>query len=111
VSGEGEELALLRSANLDWVHALVERLEQAEIPCHVASVGEKCARNGSWAVYVRPADVARALEVDAAVLREVVPDLPEGFDPVNVDTGRCPACQEPVLESASECASCGLALL
>lgn len=111
MSGEGEELALLRSANLDWVQLLVERLEQAEISCHVASVGEKCVRNGTWAVYVRPADVPRALEVDAAVLREVVPDVPEDFDPAALDTGRCPACEEPVLEGASECASCGLALL
>ncbi len=109
--GAEGELALLRSAALDWVHALAERLGEAEIPCEVLSVDQTRSRDGTWAVYVRPADLARAREVDAAVLREVVPDIPEGFDPARLDTERCPACEEPVLEGATECAACGLALL
>lgn len=107
----GEELALLRSATLDWVHRLAERLELAGMPHQVTSADETRSRDGTWAVYVRPADLERARELDAEVLREVVPDIPEGFDPAALDTERCPACEEPVAEGASECAACGLALL
>ena len=52
-----------------------------------------------------------AREVDAEVLREQMPDIPDGFDPGALDTDRCPACQEPVPEGANECGACGLALL
>jgi hypothetical protein len=105
------ELAVLRSATLDWAHLLAEKLEESGIECRVDPVGEVRSRDGSWAVSVRPEDLARAREVDAAVLREVMPDIPEGFDASALDTERCPACQEPVTEGASECAACGLALL
>ena len=107
----GEALELLRSATLDWVHALAERLDAAEIPCQVNALDEKRSRDGTWAVYVRPGDLERAREIDAELLHEVVPDIPEGFEPASLDTGRCPACEEPIAEGASECAGCGLALL
>ena len=45
------------------------------------------------------------------VIREVMPDVPEDFDPSAHDTGQCPACGEPVTEGATECPECGLALL
>jgi hypothetical protein len=111
VSDDAEPLEIVRSATLDWAHLLAEKLEESGIECRVDPVGEVRSREGSWAVSVRASDLARAREVDAAVMREVMPDIPEDFDPTELDTGRCPACQEPVAEGASECAACGLALL
>jgi len=105
------DFELLRSATLDWVHALAGRLEAAEIDCQVVSLGDARSRDAPWAVYVHRDDLVRARAVDAEVLREVVPDIPEDFDPASLDTERCPACEEPVAEGAPECASCGLALL
>jgi hypothetical protein len=107
----GEELQLLRSAELSWTHLLAERLQEAEIPHEVKPVGERRATDSQWAVYVREVDLERAREVDREVLQEVMPDVPEDFDPSTHDTSQCPACGEPVGEGASECAGCGLALL
>jgi hypothetical protein len=107
----GEELQLLRSAELDWTHLLAERLEEAEIPHQVKPVGERRATNSQWALYVRAADLERAMAVDREVMHEVMPDIPENFDPSATDTSQCPACGESVTEGATECAECGLALL
>ena len=74
-------------------------------------VGERRATDSQWAVYVRAADIERAREIDREVIREVMPDVPEDFDPSAHDTGQCPACGEPVTEGATECPECGLALL
>jgi hypothetical protein len=111
VSDPGESFALLRGATFEWAHALSERLAAAEIECRVESTSEVRSRDGGWAVYVRPEDLERAREIDRDVLRQVMPDLPEDFDPSALDTSRCPACGEPVAEGAAECAGCGLALL
>lgn len=107
----GEELQLLRSAQLDWVHALAERLAESGVPCQVNPMDQRRATDSTWAVYVREPDLARARELDREVMREVMPDLPEDFDPSALDTSRCPACSEPVLEGMPECPECGLALL
>ncbi len=40
-----------------------------------------------------------------------MPDVPEDFDPSTHDTSQRLACSEAVVEGASECAECGLALL
>jgi hypothetical protein len=107
----GEELHLVRSAPLDWIHALAERLEEAGIPLQVNPLGERRATDSTWGLYVREADLERALEVDRVVMRELMPDVPEDFDPSRLDTSQCPACAEPVSEGSSECPGCGLALL
>jgi len=110
-TASGEELHLVRSAPLDWVHALAERLDEAGIARHVNPIGERRATDSTWGVYVREADLERALELDRVVMRELMPDVPEDFDPSTLDTNQCPACSEPVSEGASECPGCGLALL
>jgi hypothetical protein len=107
----GEELHLLRSAQLPWIHTLAERLGESGVRCQVNPLDERRASDSTWAVYVRETDLARAQEVDREVMREVMPDLPEDFDPTAHDTSRCPACSEPILEGMTECPECGLALL
>ena len=107
----GEELQLVRSAQLDWIHALAERLAELGIPRQVNPIDQRRATDSTWGLYVRFVDLERAKLVDREVMLELMPDIPEDFDPSTHDTGQCPACGEPAPEGASECASCGLALL
>jgi hypothetical protein len=57
-------------------------------------------------VFVHQNDLDRAREIEQRQLRESLPDLPE--DGAARDEGACPACGEPLAESAAECGSCGL---
>ena len=107
----GEALHLVRSAELGWIHALAERLGEAGIPCQVNPLGERRATDSTWGLYVREQDLSRALVLDREVMRELMPDVPEDFDPAALDTSHCPACSEPVAEGVGECPGCGLALL
>ena len=107
----GEELQLVRSAQLDWIHALAERLAEAGIPRQVNPLSERRATDSTWGLYVRAVDLERARSLDREVMREFLPDVPEDFDPTTHDTSQCPACGDPVAEGASECPGCGLALL
>ncbi len=107
----GEALHLVRSAQLDWIHALAERLEEAGVPRQVNPLGERRATDSTWGLYVRERDLPRAIALDREVMREIMPDVPEDFDPAALDTSHCPACAEPVTEGAIECPGCGLALL
>ncbi|MFI5315093.1 MAG: hypothetical protein ACHQ6T_05300 [Myxococcota bacterium] len=105
------QLHLLRSATLDWAHALAERLEEEGVPHRVAPVGERRATDSLWAVYVPFTELEVAREIDREVMLELFPDLPDDFDPGALDTSCCPACQEPAVEGAATCASCGLAFV
>jgi hypothetical protein len=107
----GEEIHLVRSAQLDWIHALAERLAELGIPRQVNPIDERRATDSTWGLYVRLADLERAKLVDRDVMLELMPDIPEDFDPSASDTSRCPACDEPVGEGVGECPGCGLALL
>ncbi len=107
----GEEVVLVRSAQLDWIHTLAERLAERGIPRHVNPIDQRRATDSTWGLYVRVADHARAQVVDREVMLELMPDVPDDFDPSTHDASQCPACGEAVVEGASECAECGLALL
>jgi hypothetical protein len=62
-------------------------------------------------IYVRDSELERARAVQAAFIRESVPDLPADYDPhATVTTEGCPACGAEIAEGATECADCGLAL-
>ena len=113
-NGEGEEqLQLLRSMQFDWAQTLAQALEDEGIVFRVLAVEEQKQKTAEpqCAVYVAAADMARAREIDREIMLELFPDLPDDFDPAGLDTGRCPACQDPVPEGAASCPSCGLALI
>jgi len=110
-SGPEEQLQLLRSAEFDWAQTLAIALEDEGIVFRVVPVEETRTKVPQCAVYVAAGDLERAREIDREIMLELFPDLPDDFDPTRLDTGRCPACQEPVVEGAASCASCGLALI
>jgi hypothetical protein len=105
------QLHLLRSATFDWTNRLAEKLEEEGVPHRVLPVGEKRSTDGMWAVYVPQEEMELAREIDREVMLELFPDLPDDYDPAALDTSRCPACQEPVVEGATTCAECGLAIV
>ena len=111
MSDSAGELLLLRSATFDWVNALATRLDEEGVPHRVAAIGERRSTDGVWGVFVPKEELEFAQEIDREVMLELFPDLPENFEGQSTDAGHCPACQEPVTEGASSCASCGLALL
>jgi hypothetical protein len=105
------ELLLVRSATFDWVNVLAAKLEEEGVPHRVEAIGERRATDGVWGVFVPKQELELAKEIDREVMLELFPDLPDDFEGVSQDPGRCPACQEPVTEGSATCASCGLALL
>jgi hypothetical protein len=117
-AGAGQELAgelvLLRAEGPAWIEALAERLRAADIPSRVEIIDPERfkARSGvsgtACGLFVRPADLARARAVDAAVQREQIPDLPE--EAGEGESEGCPACGAAVAPEASECPDCGLFL-
>jgi hypothetical protein len=111
VTQELDTFHLLRAANFEWAHTLAARLEQEEIPTQCNPVGAERSTSAQWAVYVRLEDLEIAREIDGEVMRELMPDVPEDFDPNAEDSGACPACGTMPPEGARECPECGLALL
>src|SRR5262249_26032584 len=105
----GEQFQLLRSAQFDWAQTLAMALEDEGIEFRVMPGDEnKKPKEPQCAVYVLPADLERARAIDRDVMLELFPDLPDDFDPGQLDTSRCPACQESVPEGAASCPECGL---
>jgi hypothetical protein len=109
-----EDLILLREAEAAWARRLAESLGRAGVPCRVAPIpaadGARAAWSGRFGVFVRPADKARAREVDAARLREQLPDLDGDVVPggEEEEVTACPACGSDVAPDAVECRACGL---
>lgn len=108
------ELVLLRAEGPAWIEQLADRLRAADIPSRVEIIDPERfkARSGvsgtACGLFVRPGDLARAREIDAAVQREQIPDLPESAS--EGESEGCPACGAAVAPEASECPDCGLFL-
>lgn len=109
------ELVCIRAAAVGWCQQLSERLVEAGIShrIEVASGDEHegaARRPGAtlpYGVYVRREDAAAAARVDAAFMRQQIPDLPDDF---GAETGACPGCGATAAPDAEECPECGLAL-
>lgn len=115
VLAPAEGLVVLRETDLGWARGLGRALAAAGIPHRLDPPGTRAAegRPGSgarWAVLVGSADAARATEVDAEYARSELPDLGVGPSELGAAPSEdcCPACGEPVLGDAGECAGCGL---
>ncbi len=100
----------VRTADLDWIHHLQDKLAEAGIPHRVELVDPSSRRQKYFAVYVRPEDFPRAREIDAKVFGTEVPDA-EGMPRVEeLDFWSCPACGNRLGEKDLKCSSCGLVL-
>jgi len=97
----------LRTADVDWIHHLQDKLAEARIP---HCIEQSAPRRMSFSVYVRPEDLPRAKEIDEKVFAEEVPDgegMPHAED---LDFSHCPACGNQLGENDLKCSNCSLNL-
>jgi hypothetical protein len=111
------ELVCVRAASVGWARALSERLAEAGIS-HRIEVAHDDGDDGAerrpgvnlpFGVYVLPADLEAAAEVDAEFMQSQLPDLSRDAGAAPVDPESCPACGAAT-GGAAECPDCGLAL-
>jgi hypothetical protein len=113
-----EELVCIRASSVGWAMALSERLAVAGIPHRIEAARDpddeggrgRPGHNLPYGVFVLEQDVAAAAAIDAEHTESQIPDMPRDFDPT-AESEDCPACGDPIDESASECPGCGLALI
>jgi len=97
----------LRTADVDWIHHLQDKLAEAGIP---HCIEQSAPREMLFSLYVRPEDLSRAKDIDEKVYAEEVPDgegMPHAED---LDFSSCPGCGNRLGENDLKCSSCGLDL-
>ena len=97
----------LRSADVDWIHHLQDKLAEARIP-HCVEPSDPLRM--LFSVYVRPEDLARAKDIDEKVFGEEVPDGERMPHMEDLDFSHCPACGNRLGDNDLKCSSCGLNL-
>jgi len=120
---EEQPLMLIGVHPPDLAEQIVQRLSDGGVLVHLQEEGAKADRNraaarggvgrgGRVQIYVRPEDFDQARRIESRFMRELMPDLPEDFDPENLDPNACPACETELPRgTVGECPECGLALL
>jgi hypothetical protein len=107
-----EELVRVRVENPVWIEALAGQLAREGIPSRVELLDTDAPlarRHGAPCVlYVQSGDAERARQIDEELLRQQLPDLPEGADTGWSEAEGCPACGAAVAAQATECPDCGL---
>jgi hypothetical protein len=114
------DLTCVRVAASGWSLGLAERLVERDI-LHRVELMESGGSAEVYGVFVLPEDVEVAREIDAEHARREMPDLPDGFDPQHMmarpapleeeaSEEVCPACGDPIDDTVTECAGCGLFL-
>src|SRR5512135_3141376 len=77
----------LRTAGVDWIHHLQDKLAEAGIPHRIE---QSDPPSMSFSVYVRPQDLPRAKDIDEKVFAVEVPDS-DGMPHVeDLDFSSCP---------------------
>jgi hypothetical protein len=96
----------LRTADIDWIHHLQDKLAESGIPHRIELSGPR----RFFSVYVRPEDLSRAKDIDEKVFAVEVPES-EGMLPIEgLDFWSCPGCGNRLGEKDLKCSSCGLVL-
>jgi RNA polymerase subunit RPABC4/transcription elongation factor Spt4 len=97
----------LRTADVDWIHHLQDKLAESRIPHRIE---QSDSPRMLFSVYVRPEDLPRAKDIDEKVFAVEVPDG-EGMPHVeDLDFSSCPGCGNRLGEKDLKCSSCGLDL-
>jgi RNA polymerase subunit RPABC4/transcription elongation factor Spt4 len=100
-------LEKLRTADIDWIHHLQDKLAEAGIP---HCIEQSDPPRMSFSVYVRPEDLPRAKDIDEKLFAVEVPGsegMPHAED---LDFWSCPGCGNRLGEKDLKCSSCGLVL-
>jgi len=97
----------LRTADVEWIHHLQDKLAEAGIP---HCIEQSDPPRMLFSVYVRPEDLPRAKDIDEKVFAEEVPDG-EGMPHMeDLDFSSCPGCGHRLGENDLKCNNCGLNL-
>jgi len=97
----------LRTAGIDWIHHLQDKLAEAGIPHCIEQSNPPYM---SFTLYVRPEDLPRAKDIDEKVFAVEMPGV-EGMPHVeDLDFSSCPGCGNRLGENDLKCSSCGLDL-
>jgi hypothetical protein len=112
------QLVNVRTASLGVVQRLSDALVAQGITHRIEALPpddpdeRRVRRPDTWpyGIYVREQDVPAAMNVDRAVMRSLMPDLPDATEAA-AGEGGCPACGTAVAADARECPDCGLALI
>ena len=97
----------LRTADVDWIHHLQDKLAEAGIP---HCIEQSAPRRMLFSVYVRPEDLPRAKDIDEKVFAEEVPDGEGMPDVEGLDFSSCPGCGNWLGDNDLKCSNCGLNL-
>ena len=97
----------LRTADVDWIHHLQDKLAEAGIP---HCIEQSVPRHMLFSVYVRPEHLSRAKDIDEKVYAVEVPDGEQMPHAEDLDFSSCPGCGNRLGENDLKCSSCGLDL-
>ena len=107
IDDELSSLKELRTAGVDWIHHLQDKLAEAGIPHRIE---QSHPPRMLFSIYVRPEDLPRAKDSDEKVFALEVPDS-EGMPHLeDLDFSSCPGCGNRLGENDLTCSSCGLDL-
>jgi hypothetical protein len=107
----GENVAVVREGNLDWLVELRAVLIDAGIPATVRvahDCGKECCCSTHW-LTVSSDDLEKAQEQIEGYFMESNPEVRASKEMLR--QGKCPACSSPLDEEAKECPDCGLPLV
>jgi len=97
----------LRTAGVDWIHHLQDKLAEAGIPHRIE---QSHPPRMLFSVYVRPKDLPAAKDIDEKVFATEVPDS-EGIPHLeDLDFSSCPGCGNRLGDNDLKCSNCGLDL-
>jgi hypothetical protein len=113
------ELTCIERGDPRALHEIAEHLQAEGLSCRIASYppDEKIRLGGQrgtgvatiFGLYVRPGDAEAATRVRTRLVRETLPESVGHEVVAGTELSECPACGEPLAETARECAACGLA--
>jgi hypothetical protein len=97
----------LRTAGIDWIHHLQDKLAEVKIP---HCIEQSDPPHMSFTLYVRPEDLSRAKDIDDMVFAVEMPGVEEIPRVEELDFWSCPGCGNRLGENDLTCSSCGLDL-
>lgn len=102
------ELVLIERGQPSELRVLAEALQAEGVSSRIDAVEPAGPRAAAFGLFVEREALATAVGVRNAHLESVVPDAAGLTGQVGAELAACPACEAPLAEQATECASCGL---
>jgi len=112
------ELTCIERGDPRALHEIAARLQSAGLSCRIDAYPPEQpiqlgGRRGSgvattFGLYVLPADADEATRQRAHHLEQTLPEAANSSIAAGTELNECPACGEPLAESARDCAECGL---